>query len=114
MKNSLKAIILGISIGLTSCSYWTGKIGNEKVFQYRGPFENSLKITKPDGKEIKYIVTYSKNKVESVEITQNKYSVTYTNNEIGKEALQVAQRQYEDYLTKILVERKRKALEDIQ
>ena len=53
-------------------------------------------------------------KLNSVKITKNEYSTTYTNDEVGKEALQVAQKQYEDYLVKIIEAKKKKALEDIQ
>ena len=117
MKNLLKTIILGTAIGLISCSYYSGKIGNESVFLYEGLVEKSITITKPDGKTIEYIDNQgyrSENKIEEVKITKDKYSVTYINDEIGKEALAIAQKQYEDYLVKILEAKKKKALEDIQ
>jgi len=114
MKAKNLALILAAGMGLASCNVWSGKIGNEEVFQYKGLSENFLKVTKQDGRIIEYRDKQGDNKIDSVEITKGRYSTTYTNDEVGKEALQIAQKQYEDYLAKILEAKKKKALEDIQ
>jgi len=120
MRNSLKAIILGTVIGLTSCNEniyeFAGTIDNEKVFCWKNylSYEErlSLEIIKKDGK--KFIYKSEGIKLESVTVEKGEHSIVYKNDEVGREALQIAQKQFADYLAKILETKKKQALEDIQ
>jgi hypothetical protein len=120
MKNFLKAIILGTSLVSVSCGFehlydYNGKIGNESIRTFNSGFTIfDLYVTKEDGRKIDYHDWIMNKKLDSVTITKNEKSITYENDEIGKEALKVAQKQYEYYLEKILEAKKKKALEDIQ
>lgn len=119
MKNSLKAIILGTAIGLTSCTpsiySFYGKIGDEKVFCWKNQLnlgeELNLSIIKKDGRTFSY--KSEGMKLESITIEEKESSITYKNDEIGREALQIAQKQFTDYLAKILETKKKQAIEDV-
>jgi hypothetical protein len=120
MKNFLKAIILGTTLGLTSCVpspyKYNGKIGNESVSTLDNGVQTfRLYVTKEDGRIITYLDSNKDKKLDSVTITKNKESQTFEENDIiGAEAFKLAQQQYTNYLAKILEIKKKKALEDIQ
>ena len=118
MKNSLKAIILGTAIGLTSCTPsiydFYGKIDDEKISCWKNQLnfgeELNLSIIKKDGRTFNY--KSEGMRLESITVEKGKHSITYTNDEVGREALQIAQ-QFTDYLAKILETKKKQAIEDV-
>ncbi|VVB83148.1 Uncharacterised protein [uncultured archaeon] len=129
MKNSLKAIILGTAIALTSCSPsiydYNGKIGNELIDSletYGFPDTLTLKVTKEDGRIISYYDWGVNRKIDSVTVTKDGRSQTFKEKDIiGAEAFKLAQQQFTDYLAKvleikkeILEAKKKQALEDIK
>jgi len=120
MKAKNLALILVTGISLAGCGfgkiyYYEGKIGNESIITSNNRTNIfNLYVTKEDGRKIDYYDFIRNGKLDSVTITKGKESQTYTEDIIGKEALQVAQKQYTDYLAKILEIKKKQALEDIQ
>ncbi len=122
MKNLTKTLILGTVIGLTGCSPsiydFNGIIDGEKVYclSYSSLSRKiEVDVTKKDGRKIDYISLGKERKLKSVTVNQGEnYSKVYTNDEVGAEALQIAQKQFDSYLAKILEIKKKQALEDIK
>ncbi len=122
MKNSLKAIILGTVIGLTSCAPsiydYKGKIGNDLISCedeysfWRGLDHFVLIVKKEDGREIRYYDKSRDQKLDSVVIKKNGKSYFFAEEDkIGAEAFKIAEKQYTDYLAKILEAKNKEALE---
>jgi len=129
-KNTLKglaklALIPIIAGSSGSCKYvprheyeYAGKIGNDSVqfshdFYWKGKSniqynENKLVVKKEDGRHITYIDKEKNNlKIESVEIItlNGKEHCYYMGGIIGESIVKEAQKQFDEYLDKILIEK---------
>lgn len=99
--------------------YFKGNLGNEQVeFERIYPIygnwgsvtSNRLRIVREDGKIITYIDLKNDLKLEGVRVGD----ITYVKDTVGRQALKLAQQQFDDYLTKILEHKRTKALDDIR
>jgi len=127
LKKALRTIAFTGLIGLSSC---TGKI-TDSTYDFKGElndeqiefkhdifnaqilssfYTNKLTVTRKDGKIIKYIDTNNDLILDKVIVEEK----IYFRNDVGKEALELAQKQYDGYLKKILEHKQQKAIENIQ
>lgn len=128
LRQTLREIVLAGAITASGCApnysaySYDGRIGEEIVTFYTNynsgciiPNENTLKVIKPDGRVIVYSDFANEDlKLESVEITLNGQTVTYTNdNEIGRKILAKAQKQFDYYLRSIKAIKIRDGLENL-
>ncbi|MDP3916865.1 MAG: hypothetical protein Q8Q42_01095 [Nanoarchaeota archaeon] len=126
MNKTLTSIVLAGALALSGCSGkvddsrydFKGKLGDEQVeFIRQGNFLVSsvddglyLTVTKADGKTITYIDRGNDLKLDEVIIG---YEV-YINDAVGQNALELAQQQFDGYLTKILEYKQQKAVDAIK
>lgn len=96
---------------------FSGKLGNEQV-EFRRDFNNSpriynninyLTVIREDGTPVIYIDTGNNTTVNQVHIGDK----VYHKDAIGKEVLEIAQQQFDDYLEAILKFKKHTALKAV-
>ncbi|MEK6940466.1 MAG: hypothetical protein AABW49_01030 [Nanoarchaeota archaeon] len=106
IRRTLTHILLGgaLALGTTGCSKSMYHIGDDEVIfaTYLGGI-NTLTVTKPDGRVIRYVDRLKNDlNLEAVEITVGGNTRRYTaNNEVGRPVLEEAQRQFDAYLHQI-------------
>ena len=106
------ALVFGVGGCSRSHSQYrhNGNIGDEHV-RFSETFRmaglrcdiNTLTVTKPDGKIVEYIDSDRDDlRVEYVKITKDDLTATYNaNNEVGRQILEEAQVQFDEYLRRI-------------
>ncbi len=126
MKKTLTSIVLAGALALGGCSGkvddsrydFKGKLGDEQVeFSRQGNFwvpsgddDLYLTVTKADGKTVIYIDRGNDLKLDEVRIGDE----VYKNDAVGQNALELAQQQFDGYLTKILEYKQQKAVDAIK
>jgi len=96
---------------------FNGKIGYEQVKFGKTFFDghNILEVKRADGTSVKYFDNDMHDlKVDWIRITNGKEYTDYEKNLIGEKTLQEGQRQFDDYLAKILELKQAKGLKDIK
>ena len=98
---------------------YDGKIDNDNVefvrrFWLLAKDELDLTVEKPDGRVINYYGDGKRLKLHKVSITQDDVTKSYRNNEVGKLVLEKAQKQFDDYLAKILEIKQNEGLENLE
>ena len=126
LKRNLGKIVLAstVGLGLVGCSnpeyHFDGMLGEDKVKFYEIGFlkdDDYLEVIKPDGRKIVYEVINDlfTNHIISVEITSQGVTKRY---EVGrkdtKEIVEVAQKQFDEYLKKILETKKQEGLKNLK
>ncbi len=74
---------------------------------------NTLTVKRKNGTIIKYVDTWSNKTVNGIEITKDGITKRYIYDDIGKEVLKEAQKQYGGYLDKILMIKREEGLMNI-
>lgn len=126
MKKTLTSIVLAGALALGGCSgkvedsryNFKGNLGNEQVefrtdvetWTWTGDDTNYLTVTKEGGKTITYIDRHNNLKLDEVKIGDE----VYRNDAVGQQALELAQKQFDGYLTKILEYKQQKAVDAIK
>ncbi len=128
MKKTLTSIVLAGALALSGCDGsgkvddsrydFKGKLGNEQVkfkrygetWSWSSDNTNYLTITREDGKTSTYIDRKNDLKLDEVRIGDK----VYGNDAVGQKALELAQTQFDGYLTKILEYKQQKAVESIK
>lgn len=123
-RNFLKKIGLAgvVGLGISGCGddekyHFNGIIDGEQIkFYERGIAAEYLEVIRKDGTKILYYnVGCGKIKPDYLIITKDGKGMRYSiNDEIGKPILEEAQKQYEDYLEKILKYKKKEGLDLIR
>jgi len=114
-RNFLKGVgLVGIvGIGISGCGdddkyHFNGTIDGEQITFYNIGYHEVLKVKRKDGITITYrndgFGTIEPDKVNILGKTKN---LTYENNELGKPILKEAQKQFDEYLKKILKEKEK-------
>ena len=112
-----------LALSLIGCGQpeyrYDGKIGEEKVKYYDFDLFNNqhiLEVTKSNGTFVKYrcqsICGY--NNVQDVVIAKDGIVTGYEKDEIGTLVVKEGQKQYDNYLAKIIETKTKKGLEDIK
>ncbi|MBI2668111.1 hypothetical protein HYX17_05085 [Candidatus Woesearchaeota archaeon] len=128
LRNNLGRIVLAstIGLGLAGCSdnpeyHFDGKIGEDKVIFYQDFWKasNYLVVTKPDGRTIVYrdtgLLSYGNFTVDQVYITKDGVKKIYSKKRNdGEEVVKEAQKQFDDYLNKILEIKKQEGLKNLK
>jgi len=122
MKRTLTGIALAgaFAIGGLSCGShneydYSGKFKGEQIYFSSSLFVNYLTVIRADGTRINYMDDVGNDlKLGCVSIIPKDKNMTfYRNDKVGQKVLEEAQKQFDDYLAKILEEKQRKGLEDI-
>ena len=96
---------------------YNGKIGEDWIHFYEERFgtRNILQVSKSDKSIIYYVDDLNDDfKLEYVEILKDGETHRYMNNEIGREVLKKAQKQFENYLEKIIKIKKEEGIEKLK
>ncbi len=120
----LGAAIIGAVVYCSDCNRkvtdsrydFKGRLGNEEV-EVRREHTKSLiyyedlylTVTREDGKTITYLDTFSNLILDEVKVNNE----VYVRDAVGEQAVELAQQQFDDYLTKILEYKKQKAIDDL-
>jgi len=125
LKRNLGQILLAstIGFGLVGCSnpdyHFYGKIADDKVrFYQSGTFgeENYIEVTKPNEIIVTYMdISGSDFKLDAVKITTNNETKMYWRGvEDGDKIVKKFQKQFDDYLKKILEVKKQEGLKNLR
>lgn len=117
------ALIGALTLGGVGCSdnnkfVYNGEMNGEEItFESNVLLPNVLIVKRKDGTIIKYYNTFSSISsriIGEVEITKDGITKSYIDNDIGKEVLKEAQGQYENYLNRILMNKREEGLKNIK
>ena len=130
LRGNLGKIVFAstVGLGLLGCNsnpeyYFDAKIGDEKIrftesleILSSPYYKHYLEVTKPDGRIIKYVADIHGNlKINYVEITTQGITKKYSfNTPYGKEVVETAQKQFDEYLKKILEIKKQEGLKNLK
>ena len=96
-------------------------IDGEQVKMYFSKYSNdTLEVKRKDGTIVRYIDSRhnespnKKNDVNYITVTKNGVEKRYTKNAIGRKVVEEAQKQFNDYLSKILEKKQQEGLEAIK
>lgn len=133
IKKTLQKIVLGcmLALGINGCNnkkyYYDGRIGEEYVKFYGKPSfvgmnVATMEVKRADGTTIKYVDWGEDERLDCIDITKGDETIRYWRNDgrdiirndlIGKEVVEEAQKQYDEYLKKIVETKRARGLEDI-
>lgn len=123
----LAAAVLGYPTSKNAQYNWEGKIGEDQVsFRHRYfslpsfipnyvQAGNILTVIKQDGRVIRYVDSKKDDlKLEYIEVTKDNKSKKSPNDELEKQVLEEAQKQFDSYLQKIKEIRVKQGLESLK